>query len=102
MLPIAFAFIAYLYYRTRLLHDLIGPVPEFRKAIVSFLILGFVGYAVNDSGIVVPGMMLAILDATLITILVNRVGPAQVPRPEPAKATTPARPAKQPKPAGVT
>jgi hypothetical protein len=102
MLPIAFAFIAYLYFRTRLLHDLIGPVPEFRKAIVPFLILGFVGYAVNDSGIVVPGMMLAILDATLITILVNRIGPGQPPRPKPAKATAPVQPAKRPKTAGVT
>jgi hypothetical protein len=88
MLPVAFAFVGFLWFRTRLLHDLVGPVPEFRKAAVAFVVLGTLGYAVNDSGIVVPGMMLAILVAVLVTILAGRLAPpAPPPLPEPTKPT---------------
>ena len=55
MLPIALLFFGYLVLRTRLLHDLLASAPELRAAAIGFAVLATLGYAVNDSGVVVPG-----------------------------------------------
>jgi uncharacterized membrane protein len=61
-------------------------VPELRIAAIGFAVLAPLGYAVNDSGIVVPGLMLAILIVTLVTILVDRVPLADAPATQPPKS----------------
>jgi hypothetical protein len=45
-------------------------VPELRASYVGFAIVATLGFAVNDSGIAVPGMMLSVLNPTIVALLV--------------------------------
>jgi hypothetical protein len=85
---IVLAFLAYLYARH---HDRLRAitewVPELRASFIGFAILSVLGFAVNDSGIAVPGMMLSVLNPTIVALLVlvaRRVAPAPAAPPEPA------------------
>lgn len=63
------AFLAYLFARHReQLADIVRRVPEMRAAFIGFAILSVLGFALNDSGIAIPGLMLAVLNATIITL----------------------------------
>jgi hypothetical protein len=58
------------------LRDLGRALPEFRAALPGLLVAGVLGYALNDSGMAVPGMMLAALVPGVVYLLV-RVEPAE-------------------------
>jgi ascorbate-specific PTS system EIIC-type component UlaA len=61
--------------------------PEWRPTWISFTVLAFLGYACNDSGIAVPGVMLAILVPALVYLLVwTSDGDATPPVPAPTTA----------------
>jgi hypothetical protein len=71
VLPMVGALVVYLAVRRRpLLDDLFHRIPELRAAAIGFAILGVLGYALNDSGIAVPGMMVAVGNASLVGLLV--------------------------------
>lgn len=46
-------------------------IPELRIAFVGLVVAGFLGYALNDSGVAVPGMMLAVLNPALAYLLLR-------------------------------
>jgi len=48
-------------------------IPEMRAALYGLLAAGILGYALNDSGIAVPGMMLAVANPA-VSYLLLRVG----------------------------
>jgi hypothetical protein len=84
---IVLAFLAYLYsrYGDRL-RAITEWVPELRASFIGFAIVSVLGFALNDSGIAVPGMMLSVLNPTVVALLVlaqRRVVPSPV---EPAEA----------------
>jgi hypothetical protein len=75
------------------LQAIVEWVPELRASYIGFAILATLGFAANDSGIAVPGMMLSVLNPTIVALLVlarRRVPPSEeVPaeaEPEPAPA----------------
>jgi hypothetical protein len=62
MVPAALAFVAYLVHRSpSALAEIQGRVPELRAGLAGLLVAGLLGFALNDSGIAVPGMMLGVL-----------------------------------------
>ena len=87
MVPIALAFAVYLLWRAP------GAVRAIRSAIpeslAGLLVVGFLGFALNDSGIAVPGVMIGVVNAALVYLTVRglpneaSVEPAE-PVPEPA------------------
>jgi hypothetical protein len=67
MVPAALAFVAYLVYRSpSALGAIQRRVPQVRAALAGLLLAGVLGFALNDSGIAVPGMMLGVLNPVLI------------------------------------
>jgi hypothetical protein len=62
MVPAALAFVAYLVYRSpSALGEMQRRVPELGAALAGLFVAGLLGFALNDSGIAVPGMMLGVL-----------------------------------------
>jgi hypothetical protein len=96
MVLLVLGFLGYLYARHRdRLHAIVESVPELRASFIGFAILAVLGFALNDSGIAIPGLMLSVLNAAIISLLVvtrSRVPhadltPAEV---EPARVPAPA------------
>ena len=56
----------------RWLARIVATVPELRAALVGFAVLAVLGYALNDSGIAIPAVMLTVLNATLIWLVHRR------------------------------
>jgi hypothetical protein len=67
LVPAVLAFLAYLVYRSpSALGEIQRRVPELRVALAGILIAGVLGFALNDSGIAIPGMMLGVLNPVLV------------------------------------
>jgi hypothetical protein len=47
-------------------------VPELSAALIGLGVLAVLGYALNDAGVTVPGLMLGVLICTLVPLLVPR------------------------------
>lgn len=73
--------LAYLAWRTDRLRALASAVPTLRAALISFAVLAVLATVLNDSGIQVMGMMLAVLVPTLVVLACRELVP-----PEPADA----------------
>jgi hypothetical protein len=74
------AFLAYLLTRHReRLRAIVRQIPEMRAAFIGFAILAVLGFVLNDSGIAIPGLMLAILNASIITLFVTLRSPDLLP-----------------------
>jgi hypothetical protein len=72
IIPILLAFIAYLALgKRRWLARLISQIPEMHATLIGFSILAVLGYALNDSGIAIPAVMLTVLSATLIWLVLT-------------------------------
>ena len=92
MLPVVFAFILYLIWRAPgRLQRLQEVIPQERAARVGFVIAATLGFALNDSGIAVPGLMLGVMNASLVYLVLRTEDPpwqaeidAPDPEPEPA------------------
>lgn len=70
MLPMVLGFVVFLVVRERNRWDAIFErVPELRATIVGFVVLAILGWALNDSGVAVPGMMLGIANAVLVSLV---------------------------------
>ena len=84
MIVLVLGFVAFLVVRERaLVRAVFERIPELRAATVGFIVLTVLGYALNDSGVAVPGMMLGIADAVIVC-LVAWLAPelGALPRPE--------------------
>ena len=80
MVVLGLLFVAYLlFWGPRALRALAAKEPELRTALIGFAILAVLGYALNDSGILVPGVMLGILTAVL-AFLIAPEGATEAPR----------------------
>jgi hypothetical protein len=88
-------FLAYVYSKRHdRLQAIVEWVPELRASYVGFAIVATLGFAANDSGIAVPGMMLSVLNPTIVALLV--LAQRRVPPSEEVPAET------EPAPAAVT
>jgi hypothetical protein len=62
VIPFAIAFLSLLVWRrTGLMRALEDSVPGLRACLIGALVAGFLGFALNDSGVAVPAMMLAVV-----------------------------------------
>lgn len=72
LVPVVLAFVAYLVLhppgRLRVMQT---RIPELRPALYGLLVAGVLGFALNDSGIAVPGMMLGVLNPVLVHIAIR-------------------------------
>lgn len=67
LVPLALGFVAYLAIRApRRLEILRRQFPGFGAAIVALPVLAGLGFALNDSGIAIPGMMLLVVNTSLV------------------------------------
>ncbi|MCU1378509.1 MAG: hypothetical protein JWN29_1492 [Acidimicrobiales bacterium] len=72
IIPVAIAFFGFLVWRrTGLLRALEERLPGLRACLIGALVAGFLGFALNDSGVAVPAMMLAVV-LPYVTYLVVR------------------------------
>jgi hypothetical protein len=69
MVPVVLVGIAYLIYRMPgRLRGIYERIPPLRAALAGFTVLAVLGFALNDSGIAVPAMMLGVLSPMLIVL----------------------------------
>jgi hypothetical protein len=74
LLVVGLAFVAYLlWWPPRHLLLLFERVPELRATLIGFGVLALLGYAVNDAGVVVPGLMLGVLVCTVVPLVLEPV-----------------------------
>ncbi len=90
MVPLVFVFLAVLVWRAPgRLRNVRDVVPELRAALVGLMVAGALGFALNDSGIAVPGLMLGVVNGSLV-FLVLRVPLRSSPAPDQALRRPPA------------
>jgi hypothetical protein len=76
MVPVVFAFILYLIWRAPgRLQRLQEVIPQERASRVGFVIAATLGFALNDSGIAVPGLMLGVMNASLVYLVLRTEDP---------------------------
>ncbi|HXY91674.1 MAG TPA: hypothetical protein VEP49_04300, partial [Acidimicrobiia bacterium] len=51
------------------LRPVVRAIPTVRATITAFLVLAVLGFALNDSGVAIPGMMFAVFESTLVVIM---------------------------------
>ena len=56
------------------MHAVLVAVPEWRAACLGFVVLAVLGFALNDSGMTVPGIMLVVFVAAWMHLLVTVAG----------------------------
>ena len=86
---VVLAFVAYLAWsRARPLGQLLARVPELHASLVGLAVVGGLGAALNDQGIVVPAVMLGVLSPVLIVLVVPAAPVTRrPPRPSPTAAS---------------
>jgi hypothetical protein len=72
------------------LRSLARRYPALRAGAVGALTLLVLGFALNDSGALVPGVMLTVLDAALVVLVVSPIRPRATEAPAPAAVERPA------------
>jgi hypothetical protein len=77
LVPSVLAFLAWLAWGRQIrLENLRARAPELRPAFVGVLVAAVLGFALNDSGIAVPAMMLGVLNPVLVYLAVHWDHPA--------------------------
>jgi hypothetical protein len=72
MLPVVFIFIGFLFWRAPWrLRTISERIPQERAAVAGLITAMVLGFALNDSGIAVPGMMLGVVSASLIHLMLR-------------------------------
>jgi hypothetical protein len=69
--------------------SLVREIPELRAGLAGVATFAVIGYALNDSGIAIPALMLGVVNATLVFLVFR--GPRPSPLPEPAGDEEPRR-----------
>jgi hypothetical protein len=76
IIPVAILFFGFLVWkRTGLLRSLEERLPGLRACLVGALVAGFLGFALNDSGVAVPAMMLAVVLPYVTYLVIRTAGP---------------------------
>ncbi|MCB1256714.1 MAG: hypothetical protein KDB26_06395 [Microthrixaceae bacterium] len=76
MLPLVFLAIAIVFWRAPgRLRTISDQIPQERAAVIGLCVAMFLGFALNDSGIAVPGMMLGVINASLVHLMVRANSP---------------------------
>lgn len=72
MLPLVFLAVAFVFWRAPWrLRTISDRIPQERTAVIGLCVAMFLGFALNDSGIAVPGMMLGVINASLVHLMVR-------------------------------
>ncbi len=72
MVPLVFAFIAFMiWWAPWRLRSIGERIPEERAAVAGLITAMVLGFALNDSGISVPGMMIGVANASLVFLMVR-------------------------------
>ena len=72
LLVVGLAFLAYLAFaRAGHLRRLVEAVPAMRASLIGLAVLAVLGYALNDQGIVIPAVMLAVLVPVLVALVAS-------------------------------
>jgi hypothetical protein len=80
VIAVVVALVLWLWFRPpRRLRPVVAAVPTLRAAAVGFAIAAGLGYALNDSGIAIPGLMTSIAGAAVVYLVTAE--PAASPRP---------------------
>lgn len=75
MLPVVAAFVIYLLWKApSLLRRIEHTLPERDAIVAGFAVTAVLGFALNDSGIAIPGVMLGVLNAALVHELAVEAG----------------------------
>ncbi|MCO5319225.1 MAG: hypothetical protein M9942_12395 [Microthrixaceae bacterium] len=95
MLPVVFAAVAFvMYWAPWRIRTISERIPEERAALAGLVVAMVLGFALNDSGISVPGMMLGVANASLVNLLLRvdgdhpSRGPAQPGAPHPGRTSS--------------
>jgi len=81
LLPIGLALLAYLWWqRSSGARELVRAEPAIRLALIAFAVTAVLGFALNDSGIAIPALMVAVLECTAAFVVVSRLEPPASPR----------------------
>ena len=87
MVPVVFAFVGLMFWWAPWrLRQIERRIPEERAALAGLLTAMVLGFALNDSGISVPGIMLGVANASLVHLLLRVDDGGDVPTGEPAEA----------------
>ena len=77
LIPVLFVLLGFLLYRAPgRLRDVKRAIPEIHATLVGFGVLAVLGFALNDSGIAIPGVMLGVANTVLVFLCVR------IPEPE--------------------
>jgi hypothetical protein len=80
MVPLVLGFVAFLVWGPgRLLAPLFARVPQLRAVLAGLALVAALGFALNDQGIVVPGVMLGVLAPALVLLVLFEPLPQLVP-----------------------
>ncbi len=72
MVPVVFIFVAFLFWKAPWrLRTIAQRIPQERAAVAGLITAMVLGFALNDSGIAVPGMMLGVVSASLIHLMLR-------------------------------
>ena len=72
MVPIVLAFVAFLIWSPgRVFSRLLERIPQLRAVLAGLALVAALGFALNDQGIVVPGVMLGVLAPALVLLVVS-------------------------------
>jgi len=84
LIPIGLAFLAYLWWTRRArVPALVRATPVITHTLVAFTLTAVLGYALNDSGIAIPALMVLVLECTAAFVVA-----AQLDEPAPPTAPT--------------
>ena len=91
LLPIGVAFLAYLWWtRSAHVRELVATTPVIAHTLVAFALTAVLGYALNDSGIAIPALMLLVLECAAAFLVAARLDEPNEPRPSTALIPEPA------------
>jgi hypothetical protein len=91
MVPIAAGLVVWLVWKTPArLRAIDRRIPQLRAAVVGLAIVGVLGFALNDTGIAVPAVMLAVANSVLIALVASTPADEREPAVERERVGTPA------------
>ena len=80
LIPIGVAFLAYLWWtRSARVRELVSTTPVIAHTLVAFALTAVLGYALNDSGIAIPALMLLVLECAAAFLVAARLDEPNVP-----------------------
>ena len=86
LIPIGLAFLAYLWWtRSARVRELVRTTPVIGQTLVAFALTAVLGYALNDSGIAIPALMLLVLECAAAFVVAARLDEPPEPRAEPTE-----------------